>query len=114
MAVNMLGVAIAMANVDIHYVNYDLMIKQFSKIKKQRRKEQYEVANLENGKTNETDDVSSEDESTKKKGTLEILWHLKDNLIFMMCICGLTCLYFIITNIQFWVTLYLINILGAT
>jgi MFS transporter, Spinster family, sphingosine-1-phosphate transporter len=32
----------------------------------------------------------------------------------MVCICGLTCLYFIITNIQFWVTLYLINIIGAT
>jgi hypothetical protein len=32
----------------------------------------------------------------------------------MMCISGLTCLYFIITNIQYWVTLYLIDNIGAT
>ena len=58
------------------------------------------------------DDEESVD--ANQKGACATLWHLKGNLVFMMCICGLTCLYFIITNIQYWVTLYLINIIGAT
>ena len=60
--------------------------------------------------------VSDDDESEedKTKGTCATMWHLKGNLIYMVCIWGLTCLYFIITNIQYWVTLYLIDSLHSS
>jgi sugar phosphate permease len=106
MSFNMLVVAIGMMSFNKHYINYDMMLKQFAIIKKERAKE----TELESGQSSFETETTTE----KKKGTIATLWHLKNNLIFMVCICGLTCLYFIITNIQFWVTLYFINIIGAT
>ena len=100
------------------------MIKQFSIIKKQRARAAYAPVSLEGAEPaaiNEevaaehaSDDAESAAEQEKTKGTCATLWHLKGNLIYMVCIWGLTCLYFIITNIQYWVTLYFIDSLGAS
>ena len=100
------------------------MLKQYKRIKKQRARAQYAapvILNSEEPGTainedatdpSEVDVESDEEEPTK--GPCATLWHLKGNLIFMVCICGLTCLYFIITNIQYWVTLYMIDTIKAS
>ena len=119
MSVNMLLLTCAMACCSKDYINYDLMLKQYSRLRKRRARALYRGANLENAQTGINEDenqVSDDDDSSQgeKKGKCATLWHLKGNLVYMAIICGLACLYFIITNIQYWVTLYLINNIGAT
>ena len=119
MSMNMLLLTLGMACFSKHYINYDLMLKQYSRIRKHRaRAELYQGLSLENAEQaaiNQDQEVSDDESSQEEeKGTCATLWHLKGNLIYMMCISGLTCLYFIITNIQYWVTLYLIDNIGAT
>ena len=122
MSVNMLLLTCAMICFNKNYINYDLMLKEYSHIKRQRaRAAAYSGINLEtaeNSAINQDQPSLSDDdlnfEEEPKKGTCATLWHLKGNLVYMTSICGLTCLYFIITNIQYWVTLYLINNIGAT
>jgi len=46
-----------------------------------------------------SEDTISDSDNGVKKGTCAILWHLKSNVIYMMVIMSLTCLFYIITDI---------------
>jgi MFS transporter, Spinster family, sphingosine-1-phosphate transporter len=70
-----------------------------------------QIAEAEEGLSEDT--VSDSDSGTKK-GTCAILWHLKSNVIYMMIVMSLTGLFYIITDIQYWITLYLINNIGVS
>lgn len=48
MSMNMLLLAVAMMCSSKHYINYDLMLKQYSRIKKQRARARYEGVRLDN------------------------------------------------------------------
>jgi len=124
----MLFLSFAMVFYSNNYINFDIMLKQFKIIKKQRARallyqainpltgeetapELNQIAEAEEGLS---EDTISDSESGKKKSTCAILWHLKSNLIYMMVVFSLTGLFYIITDIQYWITLYLINNIGVS
>ena len=61
-----------------------------------------------------SEDTVSDSDSIEKKGTCAILRHLSGNVIYMMIVMSLCCLFYIITDIQYWITLYMINNLGVS
>jgi hypothetical protein len=55
-----------------------------------------QIAEAEQGLS---EDTISDSDSGDKKGTCAVLWHLKSNVIYMMVVMSLCCLFYIITDI---------------
>jgi hypothetical protein len=58
--------------------------------------EHNQVAEAEEGLS---EDTISDSDSGVKKGTCAVLWHLKSNVVYMMLVLSLCCLFYIITDI---------------
>jgi len=131
MSINMLILSFGMMFYSDKYINFDIMLKQLKIIKKKRARallyqainplngeetapELNQIAEAEEGLSEDTVSECSSDSGKVKKSTCAILWHLKSNVIFMMVVLTVTCLMYIICDIQYWITLYLINNIGVS